>query len=165
MTELSYSPRPKNKNARYLCAALFGSAILFACLYMLIESYKSIVAAIVCAFLFAAIFIYSAYVATVYYYEVVYENGARDFVIRKMFGKRQVTLCRVELSSVCDVRLLSYRERKSYRRTEGVSVYAYHPTLMPDALCLVSVRSDSECADIFIEADEAFVSAIREMNR
>lgn len=160
MRELSYSPKPKNKNARYVCAAFLGSAILSVALYMLVYSYRTLISILIGAFIVAAVFVYSKHVAAIYYYDITCEDGGRDLVIRQVIGKRQLTLCRVDVASIREVRFMNATERKAYKPEKNTAVYSYHPTLMPPSVYLVSVRSDAERADVFIEADEAFASAL-----
>ena len=53
------------------------------------------------------------------------------------------------------------KEYRLHKCEKGVMKYPYFPTMFSDEVYLVSVRSEYEQADIFIEADDAFTSALK----
>lgn len=148
-------PEPQNKKARYVFYACLGSAILLMAIYMLLPKYKGVVGIVALLFITAAIYVYNRYVCAVYYYDIIPgSDGDAVFLIRQLVGKRETTLCRVDLSSIISVKSLTREQRREYKPERDVSRYAYAPTLSPEVIYLLEVRSSYEKADVFIELTE-----------
>ena len=161
ITPFSIRPKPANKLAKYSAAACLGSAIIFVAVYMMIEKYRGIVGIGALVFITAAVYIYNRYVCARYSYDVAIDtNGDPIFVIRQTVGKRETTLCRVDISAIRAVKKLTCKEKKAYKSDSGTSVYCYYPTMRPEILYLVEVRCPYENADLFLELTDEHASLL-----
>ena len=108
-----------------------------------------------------AIFIYTKYVCAEFYYDVRLEEGSEPtFVVRQMIGKRETTLCRIDLSSIVKV---EYEDKKAYRAHKAqkdTRVYNYVPTISPKGICRISMRNRYEKAEITVEITESLAGVI-----
>ena len=130
--EISVRPTPTNKNAKlFFLTSLFLSLVTLIA-YFFVEKYKGLVGLLIIAFLTAGILVYTKYISAVYYYDVTFDsNGVPIFVVRQIIGKRQSTLCRVDLYAIRSVSLLSAEDRKKHKTPEGAVRYVYTPTMFP----------------------------------
>lgn len=152
ISPISIKPEPQNNKAKHTFFACLGSAILSIVLYTMLPSYKGVVGIIALGFITAAIYLYNRYVCAVYYYDVAIDsNGSPVFVVSQSVGKRQTTLCRVDLSSIVLVKAMSAEEKKSYKPRKDIARYFYSPTLSPEKVYVLEVRSPYEKADVFVE--------------
>ena len=157
----SLNPEAKNKKARFVFTACLGSAVIAIILSGFMDKYRGIVGLFILAFFTAAIFVYNKYMASVYTYEVTMaDNGEALFVIGQRQGRRYTTLCRVGLASVISVDTLNKDQLKAYKADRTIARYSYHPTMSPDELCLIKVRSSYEKADVFVELPEEYAKRI-----
>ena len=162
INEFSVSPRPSNNKARHTFFILLILAATVAAVYISpIPRFKGIVGALCLVFVVAAIYVYNRYMAMKYYYDVLIDaSGTPLFVVRSVMGKRESTLCRVELSSITSVKRLNHDEQKSHKTPDGYVRYFYNPTLSPESVCLVTVDSRYEHAEITIEANDEFIAIL-----
>ncbi len=162
INEFSVSPRPSNNKARHTFFILLILAATTAAVYVSpIPRFRGIVGAVCLVFLVAAIYIYNRYMAMKYYYDVMIDaSGTPLFIVRSVMGKRETTLCRVELSDIVSVKRLTRDEIKSHTTPQGFVRYLYNTTLSPESVCLVTVSSRYEHAEITIEANDEFISVI-----
>ena len=159
--EYTLKPEPQNSKARYVFGAILGTAIIVVAVYLLVDKYRSALSVLIGLLIAAAVLIYTLYIASEYRYDITEDvDGVPVFVVRRRVGKNETVTCRVSLSSITDVRVLTAKERRAHKPDEGAAVYSYHPTLFPDRVHLVTVRSDYEKADIFIEATDEFVDLL-----
>lgn len=147
--------KPANKKAVYAFFACLGSAIIVFAVYMLAEKYRGLISMGIMVFITAAVYIYNRYMGSEYFYDITFDHtGTPVFVVRQKIGKRESTLCRVDLGSIIRIDKMTAEERKGYKADAGVVRYTYCPTMMPEVVYRVAVRSHSEKADIFIEATD-----------
>ena len=160
ISEFTLRPKATNKRAQYLIAAcLFGAAAFFV-VYLAVEHYKGLVGLGTLAFITAAVFIYTKYVAREYYYDILIANDTPLFVVRQLTGKRYSTLCRIELRSIMKVERMSATERREHKTPEGFVKYNYMPTLGPETVYLITSISRYEKAEICIEANDEFAALL-----
>ena len=157
--EMSCVAKSKNKVAKYVFIGLFGTALIVACAASLVQKYSGLVWTAAFAFAVSAIYVYNRYVGAEYVYSVT-DDGRPSFTVTQTVGKTSKTLARLDLYNITDVRMLSGVDLKKYKPEKGVIKYGYYPTMRPDSLLLISVRSSDENADVLIEADGEFASAI-----
>ncbi len=161
INEFSVSPRPSNNKARHLFFIFLILAATAAAIYIPITRFKGIVGVVCLLFIVAAIYVYNRYMAMKYYYDVMIDSaGTPLFIVRNVIGKRESTLCRVELSAIVGVKRLTGEERKKHTTPAGYVRYFYHPTLAPDSVCVVTVSSRYERAEITIEANDELVNLL-----
>ena len=164
--EFSISVKSQNKKAKYAFGGCLGSALIFVIAYMNIPKYQGIVGIGALAFITAAIYIYNRYVAAEYGYDVTVDSVGRPvFVVRQKVGKRNATVCRIDLYGISSIEKLDKETRRNHKTEKGVLKYVYGPTLMPDTIYLISSRTSREKADLYVEATDEFASALREAVR
>lgn len=160
ISELTLRPKATNKRAQYLIVAfLFGAAAFFV-VYLAVEHYKGLIGLGTLAFITAAVFIYTKYIAPEYYYDILIANDTPLFVIRQLTGKRYVTLCRIELRSIMKVERASAQERREHKTPDGFVKYVYTPSLGPDTVYIITSVSRYEKAEITIEANDEFAALL-----
>ena len=160
--ETSCVVRSKNKVARYVLMGLIGSSAIFIAAANLTPKFSGLVWLVAFSFAVAAIYVFNRYVGTEFCYSIL-DTGTPSLVITQKVGKTVRTMARLDVSYIIEVRPLSGKEYRAHKRDKGVLKYSYFPTMCPASLYLVSVRSNYENADVFIEADESFVKAINEV--
>lgn len=153
--EFSAHAKSSNKKARYIFFACLGSTIIMTLVYMLAWKFKGLIGLVDTIFITATIYIYNRYMGTEYFYDVTFDHmGAPVFLVRHRIGKRETTMCRIDLDAVVNVEKMPAEKRKSYKPDSGVIKYSYYPTMSPDTLYLMTVRSHTEKADVFIEISD-----------
>ena len=161
--EISVHPVPQNKNAeRAFLIAILLSAVGFVA-YFSMDKYKGIVGTVALMILTTAILFYTKYISPEFYYDIsVDSDGVPMFLVRQVIGKRQTTLCRVELADITSIVEQTAKERKAHKAGADFKSYVYTPTLMPKSTYLITVNSRYEKAELRIEATEDFASLLRE---
>ncbi len=161
--EFSTHPKPVNKNAQvaFLITILI-SAFGFVT-YFLIEKYKGIVGVASLMVLTTAILFYTKYISPEFYYDITVDSeGTPLFVVRQVIGKRQTTLCRINLADIVSVTRQSSAQKRAHKTPSGYRAYVYTPTFMPPETYLITVASRYEKAEIRIEGTDEFAEVLRE---
>lgn len=150
--EFSVRPMPKNKNARTLFFILLAAAVATVAVSYFLTLYKGIVQLVALILLVFAVMVYTRYLGAVYSYEVTHDSDTTPiFVVCRFSGKRCTTLCRVDLADIADIEVLTAAAYRAYKPNEKTLRYKYTPTLFPEEVHLMKVRSFHERADIFLE--------------
>ncbi len=161
ITEYTYSPRQKNDKPKQLIIALLFAAAAFAVLYIALPSYKGVVGLVALVAITAAVFLYTKYISSEYFYDIILgEDGAPLFVVRQKTGKRESTMCRIELSRVLSLTPMTKEERAAHKTEAGYVRYVYTPTMSPELTYFINVASRYEKAEIIIEADGEFIAML-----
>ena len=159
--ELSVRPVPTNKNAKAFFLGSLFLALVSLVAYFSVDKYRGIVGLFIIVFLTAGILVYTKYISAQYYYDVTFDsNGAPVFVVRQVTGKRQTTLCRVDLYAIRSVTLLEGENKKQHKAPDKAVRYVYTPTLFPSSVYLIYVKSSYEHAELMIECSEEFASLL-----
>ena len=164
--EFSVHPKPTNKNAKiaFLIAILI-SAVGFVT-YFIMEKYKGIVGTAALLTLTTAILFYTKYISPEFYYDITFDTeGTPVFVVRQIIGKRQSTLCRIDLADIVSIKKQTSQERKAHKTAQGYRAYVYTPTLMPSLTYLITVSSRYEKAEIRIEGTDEFANLLIEYSK
>ncbi len=149
--------KPSNNKAKYAFVGLLGAAAMVMVTYFIVSHYKGIIGMFAVAFITAAVLIYTKYIGVEYYYDITRDTeNTPIFVVRQIIGKRQSTLCRVDLHNIAKVERLTREERSKHKTDPGFKKYIYFPTLSPDSMLLIRLVSTHENAEIFIEAPDEF---------
>ena len=161
MHEFSVKAKPANRKAHTLSVAcLIIAAILFASRFIL-EKYVGIVDLGTVGFITASVFLYTKYIAAVYYYEtLITEDGEALFIVRKLVGKRSTTLCRISYAEILSIEKETREEFKAHKTPRGTVKYLYTPTLYPDTLYRIQMRSAYERAEVVIECSDELAALI-----
>ena len=161
ISEFSVKAKAKNNNAKFLFFALLSAAAVTAVVYSTVELYKGVIGILALAFITAAVSVYTRYMSAEYYYEITFDyNHNPVFVVRQRVGKKDTTLCRMDLYAITEVTRQDKKERKEHKTPQGYLKYNYTPTLSPDETYLITVFSRYEKAEIRVEISEEFASLI-----
>ena len=156
LNEISVCVKPANKTGKYVFLGLIGTALILACATYLGAPYSGVLWTVALVFITAAIYVYNRHVVSEYYYELRVDGGVESLVISMRVGKTVRTLARLELNALTEVKRLDGKEYRKYKCEKGVYKYSYFPTMFPESVYLVSIRSEHESADLFIEVSEEF---------
>ncbi len=149
--------KPSNNNAKNVFVGLLGAAAMIMVAYFTSPLYKGIIGLFAVAAICAAVLIYTKYIGVEYYYDITTDSaGAPVFVVRQIIGKRQTTLCRVDLHNIVKTESLAREEKSKRKRAAGYKKYVYLPTLSPENSLLITLNAPEERAEIFIEAPREF---------
>lgn len=160
LNEMTCYAKSKNKASSYVLLGLGGTALLFVLAAMITPKYSGLVWLVAFAFIVASIYVYTRYVGAEYCYGIVEGVGRPSFTVGMKVGNTSKTVARLDLDAITEVKKLSGKEYRDYKCEKGVMKYPYFPTMFPSWVYLVSVRSEYESADVFIEADEGFIEAL-----
>ncbi len=154
--EISMIAKPASKAAKYVFVGLVGTALILVLSIYFGAPFSGIIWTVALVFVTAALYVYNRHIASEYCYELNTYGGKESFVINMRVGKTVRTLARLDLDAVTEVRRLDGKEYRAYKCEKGVFKYPYFPTMFPNSVYLVSIRSVNENADLFIEASEEF---------
>ena len=137
------------------------SFVLFALSYAF-SAYRWIsqMAAVGC--LVTAILLYTKFISTVYFYEIMLDSSdVPIFVVRQQTGRRSVTLCRVALADIVKIERQSRDEYRKHKTDVHKARYAYLPTLFPSVVYRLTVVSRYENAEILLEGSDEFAQHLK----
>lgn len=161
INEFSVHPKPQNNNAKII----FGVCLIIAFAFILASSfftlYKGVIAFAGVCFIITALIFYTKYMAVEFIYDVMIVDGIPLLVVRQITGKRQSTLCRVELADVTDVTTESREVRRAHKTPVGVRKYNYTPTVSPAEVHRLTVSNKYERAEIVLEGSREFADNLR----
>lgn len=160
--EFSCSVTPRNKVAKYVLGGLLGSSAIFVTAAILTPKYSGLVWMVAFIFIVASIFVYNRYVGAEFCYSVERLDG-HVLIISQKVGNTVKTMARLDIESIEDVRYLTYKELRAHKCPRDVVKYSYYPTMHPAGLYLVFVRSRYEVAEVLIDVDETFASALKHL--
>ena len=160
LRETIYRARSANDSAKKVLIGLSVSALAFVAAAYITPALSGIVWLIAFVFIVASLFVYNKYVGAEYCYEIT-EYGTPALVISQTVGKTSKTMARIDLDSISEIKRMTGDEYRKYRVEKGVTRYTYHPTMLPSEIYLITMRSDYENADVFIEASDAFVLTLQ----
>ena len=158
--ERIYTAVPKTKAAKSVFLGLLGTSLIFVLAANFTPKYSGLIWVVALGFVTATIYVYNRYVGAEYRYEISDCGGRPSFIISMRIGKTVRTMARVDLYAITEVKKLNRAEYRAYKCEKGILKYPYFPTMFSDEVYLVSVRSELEKADLFIEADEEFISVL-----
>lgn len=163
--EMSTRVQPSNNYARLIFSIFTSGGICIALVSTLVPMYRGIVALLGAALLVVGITVYSKYLASVYYYDITKDvNGTPVFVVRQVMGKRESTLCRIDIADIVSVAHETADERRGHKTPAGYLKYVYTPTLAPKETSRLTVVGRYESAEIVIES-RLYAEHLMELSR
>ena len=103
--ELSESAEAKNNNAKIAFLLTLLVAIVAFCFYFALDRYKGIIGLFGIGALTTAILFYTKYIAVRICYDITVDaEDTPVFVVRHITGKRESTMCRINLSDIISVK-------------------------------------------------------------
>ncbi len=155
--DFAVRPMPKNQNARRLFFILLGAAAITVGISYFLPSYKGVVQLASLVLLVSSVLIYTRYIGSIYSYEVAHDSeGTPIFLVTQLSGKRRTALCRVNLSDIQSIKVLTGEQYRAYKPEVGIKRYNYTPTMNPPEVHLMQVRSRTEKAVVFLELSEEY---------
>ena len=163
--DFSAQPKPQNSKAKTVMLVFFVVAAICLISSAIMQSYKGVVGMVGIGALTTAILMYTKYISVKFHYDVL-ADGLEEplFVVRQTTGKREVTLARVALADIVDVKRETAAERKAHKRDKTTSLYVYAPTLFPEVSYRMYVRTRYEVSEIILEGSDEFFSKIKEFS-
>lgn len=162
ISEFSVHAKPRNKNSFIAFVVLLLVSALGFCAYFLMESYKGVVGVFALMVLTLAILVYTKFIAPAFYYDVAIDSdGVPIFVVREIIGRRQTTLCRLDLADIVSIDYETKKERAGHKTPRGVRKYIYAPTMFPSEIYRITVKNRYETAEIIIEGNEIFADTLK----
>ncbi len=163
MREFSVHPKAQSNLAKNVFFALLGSALLILVASYISPMFNGLIsfAAMIC--IVAAVYIYSKYIGADYYYDITESEGAPLLVIRHKVGKRNTTLCRLDIASIVSVTPLTRSELKAKPQEKDILRFTYCPTMCAQSVYLISSRSRYEQADIVIEGTDELADLLMQI--
>ena len=153
--EFSIHAKPTNNKARGIFSVLFFASFAVLIVSTVIPLYRGVVGLLGMALLVGAITMYTKYLSSTYYYEIVFDTeGVPLFVVNQLTGKRMSTLCRVGLYEIVKLECEGAEEKKNHKTPAGVKKYNYVPTVSPDRVCRMYTSGRHERAEILIEVSD-----------
>ena len=162
--DFSAHPKPQNNNSKKVMWAFFVLGAVAAVFSVVLESYRGVVGLLALAFISSGILMFTKYVSVAFYYDIIAEDvDTPMFVVRQRVGKRDVTLCRVELADIVSVKKETAAERKAHTKERGTSYYVFAPTLNPATSYRMRVVNAREHAELILEGTDEFFEKITEL--
>ena len=162
--DFSAHPKPQNNNSKKVMWAFFILGAVAAVLSVVLESYRGVVGLLALALISSGILMFTKYVSVAFYYDIIAEDvDTPMFIVRQRVGKRDVTLCRVDLADIVSVKKETAAERKAYVKERGTAYYVYAPTLNPPVSYRMRVANPREHAELILEGTDEFFDKIIEL--
>ena len=162
--DFSVHPKPQNNNSSKLMWLFFALGGVAAVISVMLESYRGVVGLLALALISSGILMFTKYVSVAFYYDVIAEGVDTPlFVVRQRVGKRDVTLCRVDLADIVSVKRETAIERKAHAREQGTAYYVYAPTLNPPVSYRMCVTGARERAELVLEGTDEFFKMLTDL--
>lgn len=160
--ELSFCPRPKNNYAKIIfLVTILVSATAFVTSFIT-DKYRGILGMFALMMLVTAIIFYTKYISPVFYYDITVDSeNIPVFAVVKIVGRRQTTLCRIDLADIISIEHETKEERRNNKTPKGVRKYIYAPTMFPKEVYRLTVKNRYENAEIVIEGTKEFAEALK----
>ena len=160
--EFTVHPKPQNKNSRIVFLILFLVSVLGFVTYLFMDRYRGLVGFASVLVLVLALLVYTKYISVEFYYDIALDSeGVPMFVVRQTIGKRQTTLCRLDLADILKIEKESASERRDHKTDYGVVKYIYAPTMNPPISYRMTVSSRYEKAEVIIECNDDFAHILK----
>ena len=164
--EFSIHAKPTNTKARAAFSICFFAAFAVLAGSTFLEHYKGVVGLVGLGFLVGAITLYTKFLSSVYYYEIVFDSeGTPLFIVNQLIGKRITTLCRIGLYEIVKLECESAEERKNHKTPAGVRRYNYVPTLFAERVCRIYTSGRHERAEIVVEISDEIAALLSDYAR
>lgn len=159
--DFSVHPKPQNNNSKKVMWIFYALGAVAAVLSVMLESYRGVAGLVALAFISSGILMFTKYVSVAFYYDIIAEDvDTPMFIVRQRVGKRDVTLCRVDLADIVSVKRETAKERKAHVREQGTAYYVYAPTLNPPVSFRMRVNNAREHAELILEGSDEFFEMI-----
>ena len=160
ISEFSVCPKPQNNKAKiiFLLTLLCAVVVFFVSTYM--KRYSGVVGLCALLLFVTAILFYTKYISVSFRYDIMISDDIPLFVVRQIVGKRESTLCRIELADIYSVERETASERRAHKTPSGYLKYVYTPTFSPSEIYRLTVKGRYEKCEIIIEGAEKLASLL-----
>ena len=161
--EITVRPKPQNNNAKIaFLITLFISFVGFG-VYFAMDRYRGFVGMFALFTLVTAILFYTKYIAPSFCYDLTTDSADNPiFVVRQITGKRQTTLCRIDIAEIRSIKKENKTEMRAHKTPVGYRKYVYAPTLFPPFVYRITVIGRYEKAELIIECTDEFAEYLLE---
>ena len=160
--ELTTIPKPRNNNAKIAFLITFLISAVSFVTYFFMERFRGFVGLFALMMLVTAILIYTKYISPVFCYDITFDSeNTPVFVVRKRVGKRESTLCRIDIADIVSVNYETKSERRAHKTPRGMLKYVYAPTMFPPDTYRITVKGRYEKAEIIVEITEEYAKMLR----
>ena len=163
MREYSYLSKSSNNKAKILSAALFFSAVVLLALSAAFElPYEGIFQMLCALFMTFSVLVLTRYVFKSFLLSVFPCEGGFDFTVTECRAKEKITVCRISLSNIERVDILTKENKSELRNAaKGRKVFCYYPQLSPDREVFVFVTECGEKLLLKISPDDTMLDILR----
>ncbi len=159
--EFSSRVKPTNRKASFFAFLALTLFAVSVAVYLSLDKYRGIVGLFALAFIAVTVLLYTKYVIAEYFYEITFDSfGSAVFVVRQRVGKKDTTLCRLDLHNIVRIEKQSREERAKHNTPYGYVKYVYVPTFLPTDTHLIVAASRYEKAEITIECPDEFAAVL-----
>lgn len=160
ISEFTLKPTAQNKKSTYFFIGFMVGAVGAIVAYMLVEQRRGLIGMVAMMLIIAAIYMYTRYMAAQYFYDVTVIGDTPMFIVRHKLGRRETTMCRIDIGSIVSVERQTKEQRRAHKIPVDHASFAYSPTLDPEITYLIISRSRTEKAEITIEANDEFAATL-----
>ncbi|MBO5945993.1 MAG: hypothetical protein J6Q69_05240 [Clostridia bacterium] len=160
--EFSAQPKAQNNKAKIVMAVSFLVAAVAFVTMVMATKYRGVIGLVSVGAIITGILMYTKYISVKFFYDVLVEGYDEPMlVVRQLVGKRNVTLARIYLADVCDIKHESAAERRAHKRDRRVRLYVFGPTLSPSESYRVYTKSHLETSELVLEGSSEFFEMLR----
>ena len=160
ISEFTMKPKPANDKPKYFVIVFLVLAAALMVLYFFLDLYRGVIGLVAVISICVAVFFYTTYLTRSYLYDIAIYDNVPLFIVRAKTGKKETTLCRIELRSIVKVEEQNAAERKAHATPRDYAKYKYCPTFAPDRTYLITSVTRYEKAEITIEATPEFAALL-----
>ena len=162
--DFSAHPKPQNNNSKKVMWVFYALGAVAAVVSVMLETHRGVAGLAALALISSGILMFTKYVSVAFYYDVIAEGLETPmFVVRQRVGKRDVTLCRIDLADIVSITRESAAERKAHVKEQGVAYYVYGPTLNPPVSYRMRVVNARERAELILEGTDELFARITDL--
>ena len=161
-----FKPLRSNQKAQKLIILFFAgsAALLILSVFLKGIPFLWVIQLLAILLAGAAVFLVTRYVTKTYEYAVESTEGGGDLTVTEISsgGKRRITVCRVSLSGLCEVRDIEGKDdRLEALKKEKRRIFDYRPDLLPEKSILAVAREGGEEYILLLAYSEEFLSILR----
>ena len=163
MREYSYMSKSSNNKEKILSGALFFSAVVLLASSAVFELPYEGIFQMLCALLFTfAVLLLTRFVFKSFLLSVSLSDRDFDFTVTECRAKEKITVCRISLSNIERVCLLTDENKKELREAaKGRKSFVYYPEMTPSVKCFVFVTECGEKLLLKLSPDETMLDILK----
>lgn len=157
-----YVVKPQNRRAVVAVGVLSFLSLIGVFASTLAPHYRGLIALATVVLFTATLILFTRYILAEYTYTAELDSeGEPTFVVTSRTGRRVTTLFSAHFSAMTSLRTQTRQQARAHRTPMGVRRYRYTPTLMPDTVYRMAVRTPYEQAEVLLELTEPLARQMR----